>query len=286
MATETLSAPPRLARTLLATAMRRGRGSGDLPETRLRLTGVRADRERLTAYQRLCGLDVADELPHTYPQVLGLPVAMALMARPDFPLRPAGLVHVENEIILRHPLTVEDPLDITVSARDLRAHPKGRVVDLVTEAEVDGERVWEGRSTYLDRGEGDPDALREGAPGAPGGPPVARWRLPSDLGRRYAAVSGDVNPIHLHPLTARALGYRRPIVHGMWSYARVLAALGRVAAGPSRSRVWFRKPVLLPGSVDLLVAPTGKADEGERVAALRVSRSRGTEHLVLVLSTL
>ena len=35
-------------------------------------------------------------------------------------------------------------------------------------------------------------------------PPVdAQWRLPGDLGRRYAAVSGDRNPIHMHALPPR-----------------------------------------------------------------------------------
>ena len=46
-----------------------------------------------------------------------------------------------------------------------------------------------------------------------------------DIGRRYGAVSGDRNPIHLYPLTARLFGFRRAIAHGMWTKARCLAAL-------------------------------------------------------------
>ena len=30
-------------------------------------------------------------------------------------------------------------------------------------------------------------------------PTGTSWKLPGDLGRRYAAVSGDHNPIHLYP---------------------------------------------------------------------------------------
>ncbi len=56
------------------------------------------------------------------------------------------------------------------------------------------------------------------------------WRLPGDLGRRYAAVSGDHNPIHLYPLTAKALGFPRQIAHGMWSKARCVAARREPAA--------------------------------------------------------
>ena len=38
-----------------------------------------------------------------------------------------------------------------------------------------------------------------------------RWRLPADQGRRYAAVSGDYNPIHLYGWAARPFGFKQPI---------------------------------------------------------------------------
>jgi acyl dehydratase len=102
------------------------------------------------------------------------------------------------------------------------------------------------------------------------------WRLPGDLGRRYAAVSGDVNPIHLHPLTARAMGFPRAIAHGMWTSAHALAALGPATAQSSSSHVWFRKPVLLPSTVALAVDRRGR----EVVAGLTSVRG-DVEHLVL-----
>ncbi|MYQ53488.1 MULTISPECIES: MaoC/PaaZ C-terminal domain-containing protein, partial [unclassified Streptomyces] len=71
-----------------------------------------------------------------------------------------------------------------------------------------------------------------GAPAAGAGlPAVAEWRLPGDLGRRYGAVSGDRNPIHLHPLTARLFGFPRHLAHGMWTVARCLAE-AETGAGP------------------------------------------------------
>ena len=109
---------------------------------------------------------------------------------------------------------------------------------------------------------------------------VGRWRLPEDLGRSYAGVSGDVNPIHLHPLTARAMGFPRHIAHGMWTYARTLAALGRGSLGPSGSRVWFTAPVFLPSTVELVVHREGSTT----VAGLRSAKDPGKGHLVLSLS--
>ncbi|MGA8047832.1 MAG: MaoC/PaaZ C-terminal domain-containing protein [Dermatophilaceae bacterium] len=280
---ETLSGPPSLAGSFLrAVATGRGRsGHGPLPETVLELSETAVDRDKLAAYQQVCGMPVSDTLPHTYPHVLGFPLQAGLMARSGFPLPLAGLVHLENVITLRRRLTAADPLTVAVHAEDLRPHPRGTVVDLVTAVRCDGEPVWHGRSTYLSRGRGSADApAGSPAPAIPLGPPAARWRLQGDLGRTYAGVSGDVNPIHLYPLTAKAMGFPRAIAHGMWTYARTLAALGPGADGPSTSHVWFRKPVLLPGSVELVV---DKGSERSVTAGLRSARAPETEHLVLTL---
>jgi len=276
---ETLRQPPSLPGLYARAALTaRGRsGHGPLPARALRLTGVRVDRGRLLRYQQLCGFPVGDVLPHTWPQVLGLPLQVELMARRDFPLALPGLVHLENAITVHRPLSAEQVLDLTVRAEDLREHAKGLLVDLVTEVEVAGEQVWTGRSTYLRKGGSHDVAPPAAAPEAPAGEPAAVWRLPGDTGRRYAAVSGDVNPIHLHPLTARAMGFPRAIAHGMDSAARVLAALGPATSGASRSHVWFRKPLLLPGTVSLTV---DRRAGGEVVAGLR-SRDGHKEHLVL-----
>ncbi|PRY56674.1 acyl dehydratase [Knoellia remsis] len=279
---ETFSSAPSLAKVFVKAAMSGKKSGSTLPATELALTGHAVDREHLLRYQRLCGFPVDDVLPHTYPHILGFPLQAELMGRSSFPLPLAGLVHVENTITVRRTLTDDDVLDIAVHAEDLRDHPKGRQVDLVTEVTVDGEPVWSGRSTYLARGKGNPDAERgTEAPPIPKGVAAAQWRLPGDLGRQYAAVSGDVNPIHLHPLTAKAMGFPKAIAHGMWTYARALSALGRGANGPSTSHVWFKKPVLLPGKVDFVVDRSGEPV----VAGLRSTRKPETEHLVLTLET-
>ena len=75
------------------------------------------------------------------------------------------------------------------------------------------------------------------------------WNVPGDIGRRYAAVSGDRNPIHLHPLTAKLFGMKAPIAHGMWTKARCLAALESTLPDAYTVDVSFRKPILLPGRV-------------------------------------
>ncbi|MGA8980395.1 MAG: MaoC family dehydratase N-terminal domain-containing protein, partial [Pedococcus sp.] len=138
---EVASAPalgPMFAR---AAVTQRGRG-GDLPTHGLHLAGVDVDRGHLLDYQHLCRFAGGDVLPHTYPHVLGFPLQVQLMADRAFPLPLPGLVHLENRITVHRQLTADDRLDVTVHADDLRPHAKGTLVDLVTEVDVDGERVW------------------------------------------------------------------------------------------------------------------------------------------------
>lgn len=280
MAVTTVKSIPALGPIYAKAALSRGGGGSTLPATQLRLTGHTVDRHDLLEYQRICGFNNSDVLPHTYPHVVGFPLQMQLMAGKGFPLPLMGLVHVENVITVHREVRFDEALDITVSADNLRAHPKGKVVDLVTEVDVDGQRVWEGRSTYLARGRGDAEAERgEQPPAIPTGPAAAKWSMPGDLGRTYGLASGDINPIHMSAVTAKAMGFPQAIAHGMWTYARVLGAIGPVTSGPSTSHVWFKKPVLLPAKVDFVIDKSGDVV----VAGLRSSRKPETEHLVLTL---
>lgn len=213
----------------------------ELPEREL-TREVAVDRGHLAAYDRVCGFRLRDELPATYPHVLAFPLAMELLTGP-FPFSPLGLVHVANEIEQRRPIHADERLALRLWAEDLRPHDRGRQFDVVAEGSVDGELVWRDRSTYLHR---EKSGLKAGDRTEP--PPAsAVWRLPGDLGRRYARVSGDNNPIHTHPLLAKALGQPGTIAHGMWTKARCLAALEGSLPDAYTVDVRFRLPLRIPG---------------------------------------
>ena len=221
----------------------------DLPDVEVRRESVPVRRDHVTAYSRVCGFPAKDTVPLTYLHVLAFPLHMALMTDRAFPFPAIGTVHLENEITRTRPVRVGESVSLAARAENLRPHAKGRAFDMVVSASTDGEEVWSSTSTYLrlgggDREHGDPGTAFEQVPA--GG---ATWRLGADLGRRYAAVSGDHNPIHLYPLTARAFGFRRQIAHGMWTKARAVAALENRLPDAVSVAVAFKKPIFLPGSV-------------------------------------
>ncbi|MFE4451274.1 MaoC family dehydratase [Streptomyces sp. NPDC056796] len=245
-----------LVRGAVTSPFKRAGGPGaTLPATREVLPAGRIAPGPLAAYSRICGFAESGPLPLTYPHVLGFPLAMRLMTGRDFPLPVLGLVHTWIEITGSRVLQPTDALDVTVYAAGLTPHRRGTEVTMVTEARLAGELVWESRSGYLSRHAGGTAAAPAAPPGAsPELPAVAEWRLPADLGRRYGAVSGDRNPIHLHPATARLFGFPRHIAHGMWTVARCLAESGggTGAGEPGRVRsvrADFRAPVPLPSTV-------------------------------------
>lgn len=247
----------------------------NLPELVLQRSGVVVDRAHLAAYDRVCGLPLTDALPATYPHVLAFGLHLILMTDPAFPLSPVGLVHLDNTITQHRPVTAAESLDVRVHAAAMRPHAKGTVIDLVSTASVGDELVWEDTTTLLARGEGHPAGTTDSTVRSLTAPPgPVTWRLPADLGRRYAAVSGDRNPIHLYALTAKALGFPRQIAHGMWTKARCLAALQGRLPDAFTVEVAFKKPVLLPGTVRF-----GTAQARDGATRFGVTSPSGTEHM-------
>jgi hypothetical protein len=265
-------------------------GGGEIPELELELAGLRAKPEDVAAYNKVCGFALRDHLPPTYPHVLAFPLHMAVMADGSFPFGAVGLVHVENRIEQHRRIGIGEELAIQVKPTKLQPHAKGRTFSLITRVTVNGELAWESTSTMLRRGNGSSD----GAPkddnsklhqisNPPGrefdavpteAPAGAQWRLGGDLGRRYAAVSGDRNPIHMHSLSAKPLGFPGAIAHGMWTKARCLAALESRLPNAFATEVRFRKPILLPGKVEFAGTPDGNQID----FAVRDAK-RGTPHL-------
>jgi hypothetical protein len=222
---------------------------GDLPDLTLHRKDVAIDPAHVAAYAEVCGFAPSQELPFTYPHMLAFPLHMGIMTDRSFPFPAIGTVHLRNEITRLRPIAPSEHLDVSAAAVNLRPHAKGKVFDLTTTVTSGGETVWTSTSTYLRVGKGDKYVATEGRPFevVPGSGIV--WKLGGDLGRRYASVSGDHNPIHLYPLSAKAFGFKRQIAHGMWSKARCVAALANRLPDHASVEVEFKKPIFLPGSV-------------------------------------
>ncbi len=249
-------------------------GGGTVPDLALTLADVTIDRDRLAAYDRVCSFGLSDTVPATYPHVLVFDLHLALMTDGSFPFPAIGLVHIGNRIVQHRPIDARERLTLRAWATAAVPHPRGVQFSIHSEARAGDELVWEEISTNLRRGHDNSAAAAPSAPPSSEAlPATATWRCKDDLGRRYGAVAGDLNPIHLHPLTARLFGFKSAIAHGMWTKARCLAALGPELPPSFTVEVAFKRPIPLPSTVSFAEAlRPGKIQIGVRDA-------KGRSHL-------
>ncbi|MGV9659430.1 MaoC family dehydratase [Streptomyces koyangensis] len=258
MADTHLATPPALLPLLAkggATSLfKRASAGAAPPATRLVLSRAEVDPKALRSYAELCGFaadGVPDEqsvLPVTYPHLLGFPLQLRLMTSAAFPFPLMGLVHTSITITQHRELRGDDGPELIVYVEEFRPHRRGTEAVVVTKARLAGRTVWSSRSTYLARHSGATAPADGGRPAEPAALPAEdTWKLPASLGRRYAAVAGDRNPIHLSALTAKPFGFPRAIAHGMWTAARAFAA--HAVRGPVTASATFHAPVLLPSTV-------------------------------------
>ncbi|WP_313814577.1 MaoC/PaaZ C-terminal domain-containing protein [Glutamicibacter sp.] len=223
-----------------------------LPETVLVYQGAVSDAGKLNEYRRAVGASMNGVLPSLYVHTLAFPLAMSLMLREDFPLPLLGMIHLSNSVMVSDPLKEDEPFDIEVKSENLQPHHRGATCDLVVQIVVSGQTRMELRSTFLAKGVKIGGSAQQATAHETFTVPTrtASWKLDAGTGRRWAAISGDYNPIHLYGLSAKALGMPRAIAHGIYLAARSLAGI-EPAAGSYRWNIEFKTPVVLPASVDL-----------------------------------
>lgn len=253
-----LATPPALPGLFLRAALRRGMRSQPWPNLGLRCE-LSVEPRHLARYRQVCGIAASAYLPAAYPHILAFPLQMQLLTDARFPLPLLGLVHVANRVRVLRPLGGLGPFTVSVELGALQPHSKGGVFSLITRLEDQLGLLWEGESRMLCRGLQVPGvAVNPAAPTPLPLSEVAQWRAAADIGRRYARVAGDFNPIHLCAATAKLFGFPRAIAHGFWNKARTLAELQQHLpnAGYELS-VRFQQPLLLPGAVTLQASAPG-----------------------------
>lgn len=265
MSEHAVSTPPSLGVMYLKSLMAFGKPGlskgKQLPQLSARWVSARVNRVALDGYCRLCGFEDDGHLPLLYPYVLTAPLQFSLMCSRAFPLRAMGMVHVRNNVLQHRCIRSDEAMDVECRIGASRVANKGLEFDLSTSVMVASECVWECISTYLCRGKfGE---VEEAAPSSklPELETVTReasWWVPKDMGRRYARVTGDYNFIHISNLLAKAFGFPRAVVHGMWSAARSISQISCSSfSHPIQYVTLFKGPVFLGSNCSMKLHSDG-----------------------------
>lgn len=257
-----LPASPALPALFLRAALRWRVTGESLAEQGVRCP-VTVDADHLARYRQICGFADDHLLPAPYPHILAFALQLQLLTNKRFPLPLLGLVHLENHIRVLRPLSGLGPFTVSVELHALQPHAKGVTFNLVTQLHDERGLLWEGDSRFFSRALHLHDKpLERAAVAECAQTPLAQWLVPENIGRRYALIAGDYNPIHLFALTAKLFGFPRAIAHGLWNKGRILAELGtRLPNAGYAIAIRFHKPVLLPTRIELQASEPGNTGQ-------------------------
>ena len=258
-----LSSPPSMGKMYLRALKRRsGLARGDsIPALQVE-SPFKISSSWLESYLNICGWhreSSSGYVPLTAPQAFSAPLHMYLLTHSAFPAPTLGVVHAANQMIAYRPLSTSDELTIRSWTGETRWKSRGFEVDLHTAITAHGEESpsWLGRTTvYRSVRVTEEDSREERPAEVIIDGDRSPLNLSADLGRRYAPVAGDYNPIHLYPITAKIFGFKRPIIHGMWTVAH-LSNLGPFSLEElqvGRMSVLFKRPLSLPLASESMIS--------------------------------
>lgn len=227
----------------------------DTAEFRSGVQGVTIKKSHLAAFCDLVGWSDSQQLPPTYLQMLANKYVQHILTQPRFPFSPLGVVHIANEIKVLADVDLNIPIDIRCQLQPFQQHYKGVSFSVVID-------VWQGQKHAFQADCNmlciDKTIAKSGRKPsqeyvASEGAICSELDFSSNIGRRYAKVSGDYNPIHLTAVTAKLLGFKRAIAHGMYSQALCLSKLSPngILERCSTIKVGFKQPLFLPSTAYL-----------------------------------
>ena len=277
--------------------------SSTLTPLRYEMNNVDVTPEHVARYIRVCGFSNTKSVPITYPQLLGFRLQLMLLLDNKFPFKAMGLVHIINRIKQYSALTVGQKVNVVVRCgSELIPHEKGLCFDIICEVySTDSKNpklLWESSSVYLSRKKHrtppNPESLHKSELSKDDMDNMtdldeAPWKLPGDLGRKYAAVSEDFNPIHMYGFTAALFGFSKGcIAHGLWTSARTMATLdknGDMSSLCDMSKnqfidyyTEFKLPIFLPSSVVLMGTKEARSD-GSRFVQVVSAKDKAKPHM-------
>lgn len=195
-----------------------------------------------------------------FPQLLGLQQHISALSHSNSPFSLIGLVHIENEIRQYQPLTF-DALSLHCYFDKIRPHRYGVQADINIEVSQGGEHCQTVCSSYLYSLPLD-DFIDATVKAKSTSTELTLSQLATHsnldfkpgIGRRYAQISGDYNPIHLAKWSAKLAGFNNVMAHGNHVLALTISKLNHNWLLP-KERVaistQFKRPIILPSTAVL-----------------------------------
>ena len=211
-------------------------------------SNVLLDEQRLSTYRAYFGF--SDAIPFTYLYLFAQRAQAASMLSKEYGLPIPGTIHLNNRLTLLEAVTIDEPFSLQVEIK-VPYKAEGSLISEATVSFRQSEQLKaQCNSLYLIKRKkknpkartGNRDAINELSNA------ISQWDLGKNVGKQYAEVSDDHNPIHKSVFWARVAGFKRPIAQGWFVASRIAAERKKPI---SAIEVEFSKPVFLPGHYQL-----------------------------------
>lgn len=237
--------------------LRSGLGKNrEIPKFTGEIKNLKIQKAHLKRYQELTFGTSAETLPSLYPHVLAGTAHLSTLTQRHFPFSLLGAVHTANHIEHLKPLPVGLNYSLEWETGKTRFFQKAIEFDLHTRLIHGDEIYWQETSIYrvLKKNKIENDAICPvQLESLSDFQAVDSWKLNPSLGRKYAMICKDFNPIHISSLMAKTFGHRKDLAHGMavWGQAvsKLTSSLGPL---PRSLKVVFKGPCYLGSKVTLV----------------------------------
>lgn len=260
-----------------------------LPNTEFHIEQLNLNKSLIKPFHSVVYWNTQVEYIHPcYLHTLAFPLHLKLLLLPACPFPLLGLIHLSNNIKQLRPVITGENLTMTACFGRLSKHAKGWTFNINIEFYSESEMVWSSQSHYLSRTKNaNAQAIERTRDKQIDCEQIkVTQHLSDNLGRQYAKVSGDFNPIHLTKLSAKLFGLKRHIIHGMWTKAFCLSQLQNYGladlAKPFEVNVEFKQPLYLPSQISCSIQQqqTDPTNNHSAFKVQSVNQKRTYLHLV------
>jgi hypothetical protein len=201
-----------------------------------------SDRE-LKKYSDIVGFK-GEGIPLLFPYNLLTHMQFSLVNDETFPFSPFGLVHKKETVYCKAPLK-KGKWDLLCSINGYREVERGYEVDFEFDLSIDGIPTWRSvttafkklRSSKVRKNFKEYNVTSD-----------IKWNVPNGNGFKYGLISNNVDPIHISNWSAKLMGHKSAIMHGMWTVARGLSEYSHLEY-PLKFEVNFKTPIYMPATV-------------------------------------
>ncbi len=207
---------------------------------------VRIDAADVAQYRAFLEWDNPQPLCYLY--LLAQRAQVALMVDKRFTMKVPGMVHMGNKLVQLAPLDFAQPFTLKSRAEVPYKEEGSLLPRFMVDILQHGQKVAYCESWYLVKRKSK--TKRQHTESLNLDFTVVHteeWQIPGNYGRKYARVSGDINPIHTIPLFAKMMGFKTSILHGWYSVSRLVKRAEELNATTYQDvEVNFKAPVYLP----------------------------------------